>query len=281
LYLLLNVINNHFWPGGASQELVIKDFVTTIDDSDWNSSHIKASPVRRLCELFLAKLPWGAIKSELGQINVFDTGCGSGGYAPKLSSLSGDNIDSYVGVDIQESLNWDKVKTIYPNYRFYRINSAKILNYIPKETNFFLTLSSLEHFDNDLIYFKQVREFIVNNNINAIQVHLIPSTYCLWLFLYHGIRQYNPRTISKITRMFDDFSYSLLFNLGGKHCNSLHYNFITKPALILNKGDMRDTMTQEYDRLLLSAIKEDMQRPQKSPSFHALFIHSNYQRKLF
>jgi hypothetical protein len=259
----------------------MRDFVTAIDDDDWNLSHSMASPPRRLSELFLAKLPWSAIRSELGQINVFDTGCGSGEYGLKLASLSGNNINSYTGVDIREHPNWEKVKKIYPNYRFYRLDSGEIGDYIPKETNFFITLSALEHFDNDLVFFRQIREFILSNNKNVIQIHLVPSIQCLWFFLYHGIRQYNSRTISKITKMFDDFSYSLLFNLGGKNCNSLHYKFITKPVLILNQGDLRQAMTQEYDRLLRSAIKEDMARPQKSPSFYALVIHSNYRNKLF
>jgi hypothetical protein len=281
MYLLLNLINNRFLPQAASPALVIKDFVTAIDDVDWNLSNIKASPSRRLCELFLIKLPWGLIKSELGKINVFDTGCGSGEYGLRLSLFSDNNIDSYVGADIQEHPNWDRVKAICPNYKFYQIDSSNILNHIPRETNLFFTISSIEHFDSDLLYFNQIRKYIVNNAINAIQIHFVPSTICLWLYLFHGVRQYNPRTISKITRLFDEFSYSVLFNLGGKSCNSLCYKFITKPFSILNKGDLRDTLTQEYDRLLLSAIKEDMKRPQKAPSFYALIIHSNYKNKLF
>ena len=74
---------------------------------------------------------------------------------------------------------------------------------------------------------------------------------------------------------------TILFNLGGKFCNYLYYTFITKPIILQNIGDLRDKKTYEYDKLLFKAIEKDMKYPQKSPSFYALVIHSNWRNKIF
>jgi hypothetical protein len=115
---------------------------------------------------------------------------------------------------------------------------------------------------------------------NVIQIHLFPSSAQLKLGLFHGIRQYTLRTISKITRIFNDFSYSVLFGLGGNECNSLHWNFITKPRLA-RIGDLRETKTNEYNKRLINAIRNDMNKHQKYPTFYALVIHSNWKEKIF
>lgn len=281
LYLLLNWVNNSWFPNKAEKNLIIRNFVADISEEDWNQLHVKSSPARKLSELFWLKLPWHLIQEELVQISALDTGCGSGNYGVILKSFSSNRIHTYTGIDIDRHDNWNILVEKHENFQLHQLDNIRILDCIQKGTNFFITQSAIEHFDADLSFFVQVREFIARANSNVIQVHLFPSSAYLKLSLFHGIRQYTPRTISKITRIFKDFSYSVLFRLGGKKCNLLHWQFITKPLLIQKSSDRRETATSEYNKRLMSAIRADMREPQKYPSFYALVIHSNWKEKIF
>ena len=111
--------------------------------------------------------------------------------------------------------------------------SNDLVEHIPKDTNLFISQSAIEHFDDDLIYFRNIKSHIDKYKNNTIQIHLFPSAACIKKYLWHGIRQYTPRTISKITDIFDDDkTYSVLYKLGGENCNKLHLDYITKPIYL-------------------------------------------------
>jgi hypothetical protein len=95
------------------------------------------------------------------------------------------------------------------------------------------------------------------------------------------VRQYTPRTASKIAKIFsDENSYSVLHDLGGRHSNDVHYRYITKPLRGWNV-DRRETETDEYYDQMLRGIKKDSAEQCKEPSWHALVIHSNFGRPVF
>ncbi len=274
LYLFLNRANNAFPNYGRDKKLHIKDFMFADFEKHWNESgDVKMSPSRRLSNLFWYSLPWDRIQQELGEIHIFDTGCGKGRYSKTLLDFSDGRLASYTGVDLQARPDWMQLEQEYPNFHFKSLSSDKIITVIPPHANMFISQSAIEHFVNDLDYFAQIRDYVSNYRMPVIQFHLFPSSACLQLYGWHGVRQYTPRTVSKITRRFRDFSTSTLFNLGGQACNELHYNFITKP--IATRGiDLRDTLTLEYDQKLREAIRLDMQHPLQFPNFYALVIHS-------
>ena len=162
-----------------------------------------------------------------------------------------------------------------------QMNSNNILAEIPNKTNFFMSQSAIEHFENDLLYFDQIKNFINKTGNNTIQVHLLPSAACLKLYLLHGVRQYTPKTISTIVQLFkSQNTYSMLFKLGGKNCNNLHYQFITHP-LFTKKEDWRDSKTEEYRDRLKIAVENDIEHRNYRPSFYALVIHSNFDKPIF
>ena len=103
---------------------------------------------------------------------------------------------AYLGLNIIN--NW-----LIPNtHRIYK-NKNFVRDFIPKDTNLIISQSSFEHIDEDLSYFNQLSQFIQSHsNKNIIQIHLLPASITLFLTLIHGIRQYNQRTISKITKIF-------------------------------------------------------------------------------
>ncbi|MFC1667543.1 class I SAM-dependent methyltransferase [Candidatus Omnitrophota bacterium] len=281
LYLLFNYINSLFPYANLDNKLRILDFSCDDLRMYWARTPSASSPSRKLCDLFWLSLPWGRIREELGEINILDIGCGSGEYGRRLTEWSDNKLSSYTGMDVYKNENWIKLKKEYPVFNFCQHNAADILNHIPEGSNFFMSQSTIEHLDEDLLYFEQVRDYILRYQRSVMQVHLFPSSACLPLYYSHGVRQYTPRTISKISRLFKDFSYTVLFRLGGRECNHLHYNFITKPLLRRKVETPRGIETKEYDRRLFMAIKDDMSRPQKYPAFYALVICSNMGEKIF
>jgi hypothetical protein len=96
---------------------------------------------------------WESIKSELGNIHIFETGCGSGELILKLIDFSNDMISSYLGIDIRDRESWNDIMGKHSSIILKKGHSNDILSYIPEETNVFITQSAIEHFDNDLLFF--------------------------------------------------------------------------------------------------------------------------------
>jgi len=281
LWMALNWSNNHFLPNSCAPHLAQRDFEADTSEQAWSRTGTLSSPPRKLSDLFWLQLPWDAIHTELGKLAVFDSGCGSGSYGPLLETYSGRPLDRYVGVDIEERQQWTQLTEQHRNYRFHCANSSDLLPYIPDDATLIMSQSAIEHFENDLKYFADIAGFVQVASRPVIQIHLFPSSACLELYLGHGVRQYTPRTVSRITRLFEPFSYSTLFRLGGKSCNELHLEFITIPLLRQRIGDMRNSRSAEYDSRLRTAVEADRGRAELEPSFYALVIHSNWNEKIF
>ncbi|MFC1736204.1 hypothetical protein ACFL1X_08805 [Candidatus Hydrogenedentota bacterium] len=258
-----------------------RDFSPILDEEDWKKISIKSSPSRSLSDLFWLKIDWEAVRSELESINVFDAGAGNGAYASKINDYAG-GICTYLGTDVTPCEEWEDIMRKHGFVTLRKRHSHEILDILPKRTIFFMSQSAIEHFENDLLYFSQIKSFIDTTNNNTIQIHMFPSAACLRLYRFHGVRQYTPRTVSKIAKLFKSpNTYSILFRLGGANCNNLHYKFITYPLLCKKGVNLVDTRTEEYRTLLKSAVEQDLVYNNRMPSFHALVIHSNFRRPIF
>jgi len=277
--MLFNFINNNTFPNFCTLSRV-QHFNPNLTHLDWAKLNQSYTPARALSEIFWLKINWPLLHSELGKINIFDVGCG-GAFGPTLQDFSGNLINRYYGVDSTPRNNWKEIMKKHPFITLKHNKSHEIFPMIPKETNFFITQSAIEHFEDDLIFFKQILRFIKGTGNNILQIHLFPSPACLKLYRLHGVRQYTPRTVSKITNLFySRSSYYVLYKLGGPHCNQTHFQYITK-NLKMRKEDGRFKNPEKYEKSLLSAIKQDFQSPNGAPSFFALVIHSNYKNKIF
>lgn len=240
--------------------------------------HDMSSPSRTLCNFFWRNLPWDVIKEELGELHILDVGCGSGVYGDYLNEFSNGNIKTYTGLDIYEHPSWSISKSL--DRQFRRFNGRSIALSIAEQTNFFMSQSAIEHFRNDLGYFKEIARFVLLHSRPTTQVHLFPSVACMKLYGRHGYRQYTPRTISRITRMFPD-AQATLFGLGGPACNRVHETYITKPLARSGK-DERKTKPDEYRHAVVSAIDNDheSQAILTDPSFWALVICSHWKKPI-
>jgi hypothetical protein len=279
LWFGLNWLNNHFFPHASASRLQRRDFIADTSDAYWQQVVPGTTPSRRLCDLFWMQLPWEAMQSELGDLHIFDTGCGTGDYGLKLQAWSSDRLASYTGVDLFPNPAWPSLAESHPNFKFFQAGSDDILARIPSNANLFISQSAIEHFESDLRYFENLRAFIRQASRPVIQVHLFPSAACLRLYLFHGVRQYTPHTVTRITDLFDAGTSAWLFRLGGRECNRLHWRSITVPRL-RKRAELRISHPDDYELRLREAISRDNQRP-SSPSFYALVIHSNPRQPLF
>jgi SAM-dependent methyltransferase len=280
-----NRLNNSFPYSLLDKRLRIKNFSLNEQELKkfWPLTEIKSSPSRKLSDLLWLSLPWNKIKEELGKINIFDIGCGSGNYGKFFINKANAEISSYVGIDSAFNKNWPELEREFPNFKFHEGNSRHIFPLIPKNSNLLISQSAIEHFKKDISFFKQIRKFILSEKKPVLQIHLFPSAACLSLYRGHGFREYTPRNISKISSLFSNFSDCFLFNLGDKNCNRLHFDFITKPKYITRSKDRRELETENYNSELLSAIKKSFSNPFKkpSPSFYALVIYSFKNNDIF
>ena len=208
-------------------------------------------------------LPWKALLNEMGRVSILEIGCGSGVYGRLLEKLLGESFKQYVGVDIEANDQW---KIYSSNASHFKIGRAcDAYKFLP-DSNLIITQSALEHFYEDFLYFRQVSSYVLANKSPILQVHVIPAASCIKTFPWHGVREYTPRTISKITRLFGIETKVYLFSLGGSGCNRIHRKFITWPNL-KHGVDLRRTYKMKYRRDLLSAIVSDFNRTAKTLLF--------------
>lgn len=279
LWYALNWLNNSILPNRKSNKIEIRKFAPQLSAEAWAQVEPKSSPSRALSDLFWMQLPWQRIQAALGEIRILDTGCGSGRYGIQLQNYSGGRVTNYTGLDERPHAEWPQVMKEHPFIKLLQADSASFAKSIPESTNLFISQSAIEHFPEDLTYFRQLRDFIAQGAKPALQVHLFPAAACLRLYRFHGVRQYTPRTVSLIAGLFPE-SEPTLFELGGPACNALHWEFITKPVLVERKADGRDTEPDEYARQLRAAIEKGS-ASQGQPSFYALVTQTRSKTSLF
>ncbi len=272
-YLFLNWVNNLFPYSYLDKRMRIMPWEGKDWQKEWDKTYPDSSAARKFSDLFWRTLPWQDIERELGPIHIFDTGCGQGNYSARLNDASGGRIASYTGVDAKRRENWNELEAKFPNFYFIESRSSNILPLIPPETNLFISQSAIEHFDEDLDFFEQVREYIQKTNKPVMQVHLFPGAATLPLYLFHGVRQYTPRTISKITRLFNNVEISL-YGLGGNASKKLHFKYFTWPVLITRKYIKPTFDVATYEPQLRRAVEHDIKYLSSSPLFWALIIKS-------
>ncbi|AZZ91678.1 hypothetical protein EUZ85_13435 [Hahella sp. KA22] len=266
-WMLLNAANNTVGGGPVDKGIHVSNFA--IDNIREIETAEGVSPARRLCDLFWHSIPLKRCTDFLEHpINAVEIGCGSGIYGEILKILIKDEF-YYKGVDVSDNPIWFEYREKY-GFNFVQASSNNVSGYLDDE-NFIFTQSALEHFDEDLTFFRQLADYVSSRKSNTYQVHLIPSESCIRTFPWHGVRQYSIQSISKITNLFDDNASKTLYRLGSDRCNKLHFDWITLPR-ILRKRDPRKENPEVYEHALEEAIRRDMASPGGTTCFYALEI---------
>ena len=243
-------------------------------DGNFPVSEKASSPSRRLTDLFLASLPWWKIAAQMGgDIRLADVGCGNGSYSAFYRQVCQcDGTFEYVGFDQRSYREWDGLRS--DSVSFEVCSASEALIRTEKRINVIATISAVEHFTDDLVFFRSLRDYVRDCDYPVIQMHFVPSWACLWLYGVHGVRQYTPRTMRQIRELFSADGDSTLYYLGGPHCNRLHFTHITLPRKI-GLGDLRFKKPDEYEHKLKNAILHDFDQQSGPPSFLALVVCSN------
>jgi len=280
-YLILNYLNNSFPDFRVDNNLTIHQFSPVDFEKNWGKISKTSSPSRIWSNLFWMSQPWPSIKEELGEINVVDIGCGSGKYFSKLQNWSGEKFKSYLGIDAYSHENHQLLIEANSNIQFLVCRVENFYRGLPSETNLIVTQSAIEHFEDDLTFFQILHEHCKKTHKPVIQIHLFPPESCLHLYMFHGFRQYTPRTLSRITRLFSGFSEILLYKLGGRQSIKLHAKYIPRSLIGRWNNDLRAQKSHQYAKDLEEAVRDDIQNPNGPPIFYALIIHCNKKKNTF
>jgi SAM-dependent methyltransferase len=227
------------------------------------------SPGRRVCDIFWSTIPVELIIEKLVNVNILEVGCGKGVYASFINRIFKDKINSYTGIDINKFQEWESFDK--KKFYFFKGDANDFSSYLDGK-NLIITQSALEHFPNDLQYFKQLEKFVSSTNKPIIQIHMVPSHTGLWLYLLHGFRQYTVFRLSRITKLFSDNStIKKLFFLGGRNCNRVHFKYFTSSLLGAYRG--MENYNTEFCR---AYMKDYSSHKLSNASFYCLVLLHNF-----
>ena len=141
------------------------------------------------------------------------------------------------------------------NFEYDNITSELIIqDFLSYESNkkydLILTNTCLEHVKDDAMFINKCNSYL---QTNGKVIHIIPSNWGLYLFLWHGYRQYNKRLLKKL---FCEMP-SKIYRLGGLFSFWSHLILITVPNLKVyfknGKGNLpleQFRKTKAYDILI-------------------------------
>ena len=109
---------------------------------------------------------------------------------------------------------------------------------------------------------------------------MVPSSKCLWLYLWHGYRQYSKKNLSTIlSQLKKKFSINaLIVPIGGNHSYWTHLRYITIPVYF-RKFILRDKQFDWYnqkkvEKRIIESVKKELDCNQENPVFWAIIVTS-------
>jgi len=238
-YIARNVLRN---VRGSTGAVVTKKWVLPreiLGDPDIRTT----SPARVLAEAFVVhELP---NLTAPRRIRVLDIGCGSG----RMSDLLGKSgfTGHYVGVDLQNHFAGARWQGGPFTTEFIEGDAHDLQ--LPSGFDLIISNSALEHIPNDGRLIAHLQTLLAPD---GLQVHLVPSTWALSLYLWHGYRQYGRAAIAA---RFPGQS-PLVYRLGGAACFLVHFMLITIPE-VLFRLSLRKRLPGFYGAVLRGALRVD------------------------
>ncbi len=215
-----------------------------------------SSLFRRYIDLFLREyIPSVLTKKE---VSVFDIGCGSGYIRSILSDLGYHGV--YVGLDIvrEDRFNTHDVPVFASSFVQEPIETFVS----DKKYDVVLSNTSLEHVTDDARAVTRAHELCLPG---GIEIHIVPSWWSFFLYLWHGYRHY---TYGRIKKIFNGTSYTV-YPLGG------FFSFVTQFFLVTipeRYGRINIRTSRWYPTIARLAIRFDRFIP-FCPIGYAIIVH--------
>ena len=234
------------------------------------------SPSRLLCDGLWNSIDYENLKLQLNSdLNFFDIGCGTGRYGKLLRKFSNQFFESYTGLDIYKN---DKFPQEFNHICAKAENASQ---YIDKKINFVLSQSALEHIEKDTFVIEEITKKLSENNTPYIQIHMVPACKCLWLYLWHGYRQYSIKNLSDLSsQLKNKFNVNThIIPIGGIASFWTHLKYITLPEyfrkIILREKFFKWCDQKDVEKKIIKSVTKELNCKQVSPLYWALVINSN------
>lgn len=155
-------------------------------------------------------------------IRVLDIGCGTG-YIRKIMHELGYIVD-YTGLDISQHQDFNHYAPYARNSYF--IKAFVETAHVSEQFDVVISMQALEHIKDDVLAVQKGATYVKKG---GVEIHTVPSFWSLFLYLWHGYRQYTPARLDKI---FQKVNVHAL-RLGGVGSFLFHLIFVTVPHLFL------------------------------------------------
>lgn len=268
LWLIFNFVNNYLRTKKTDKNLKEKTFQLKKKYVQNLNNYKNSSPSRILCNMFFLNYDWDFIKLNFETIKILEIGCGRGVQIELFDKIFNYNYE-YLGVDIQMHKEWETLKS---NRKKFIVDDYLNIDKYIDNYNIIFSQSVLEHLDNDILLFKKISDNLKHSNKKKmLNLHFFPSVECIFTYRGHGIRQYNSRAVSKLSKNFDKNSTSLMHYLGNKELNLLHKKKFNR-SIFKKKNIDTVSFLNEFENILnnnqISSIKNS--------AFNALEIKTNF-----
>ena len=270
LYFFQCIINGF---KGKSNENIIH----RLELKNYKDKINKGTPSRRLSDMLWCSINWDNLSEQFGKkVNILDLGCGNGLYGYFFRDLLKDKFGSYSGLDVYRDND-------FPSEFLHVQDTAENAHKYVEGINCVVSQSALEHIEADLLTLQNMTERLsYGDSKKFVQIHLVPASASLFLYLWHGWRQYSKKNLGFIADLLTSQSKIKirLIPLGGIKCFCVHLFKITFPGIVRRLFGLKKIKDWDAEGTKTSLkIKECVTKEKYAndflPSFWAVIVTSN------
>jgi SAM-dependent methyltransferase len=186
---------------------------------------------------------------------ICDVGCGPGEHSRFFAGLDGQHF--YVGIDRTHNPQWVSGGEPGPLAKRFVQTSVTQLGVASGSLAFVFSSSMLEHVDD---VHRAVRELAAAMRPGSHGLHIVPSVWALFLYLFHGYRRFSTRDLARLF-LGADLDLVRLWSLGGVASFLLHAVWITGLERWVGSQMRRGGLLRIYASLLRAALVCDRWMP--------------------